>query len=187
MASPASITEGQRIIYLTLQYIHGTISLAESQELDAWKSARNENLLLFEELINESKRTSAIEHMQQVDVASALERVNHRIDIDAGPKHSRISGYMRIAAAIAAILVLTTGILFYTNTGKDKSLSRQAVTLRDGLLGQQMTTKTKRLRHSWHFRFERTKKRTRRRETNKVRFLFWAHVIKAAIVAAFIF
>lgn len=99
-----------RIASLIAEYIRGTISEKDHDELDAWVEASDGNMLLFEKLTDPVRLGQSMEELEKMQAGLSYDRVSKRIRSD----HKRVSKITRLlmyAAMIACIVSVSWWIL----------------------------------------------------------------------------
>ncbi len=105
----ASFEPSYRVAYLVAAYIHDTLTPAERAELDEWVGSSKENLLLFEELTDETNLHDSLEWFHRMDTEKARARVWQKINAaPVQPLWRRFLPY-----AVAASLILVAGLLYW--------------------------------------------------------------------------
>src|ERR1700741_5078030 len=114
-----------RTAYLIAGYIQNTLTVEEHDELDEWVAAKNENLLLFEELTDERNIASTIEWYKKLNTERALGRVKERIGFEK-PKKVGASGTW-IYTVAASIILLAGAYFVFFNKADRSSLTKNGI------------------------------------------------------------
>lgn len=113
--------DADRIKFLIAGFIRETLTESEQDELDAWVSASEENLLLFEDLTDENKVEESLRFLDQVNTEKALRRIKVKIGMRKKiGKTARLWYYGIAASVILAIGVFAFFTLTNRNAGKDE-------------------------------------------------------------------
>lgn len=105
---PYSDEKAYRIAYLVAGYIRKTLTEAEHDELDAWVEASDANMLLFEELTDESNIEANLAWMESVQTEKALQQTSEQLEFSTGRsrKKRKIWPYAGAAAVLIAAVAL---------------------------------------------------------------------------------
>lgn len=106
--------DADRIKYLIAGFIRETLTEPEQNELDAWVSASDENLLLFEELTEESNVEENLRFLDQLNTEKALKRIK----IKAGLRTTQRKSTRLWSYGIAASVILVIGAFIIFNLTK---------------------------------------------------------------------
>jgi transmembrane sensor len=95
-----------RISYLIAGYLRKTLSEEEHNELDAWVSANDNNMQLFEDLTDEANIEANLTWMEKVHTEKALSNVRQKLQISSrGINRGRILWPVVVAAAILVLVI----------------------------------------------------------------------------------
>jgi ferric-dicitrate binding protein FerR (iron transport regulator) len=112
-------SNAERIAFLIAGHINGTLTPLEKKELDEWISASDENIALFEKLVDEWEGGKAKAFFASIDKEKALARVKKRI----GFKHRKLFfSFPVISAAASLLLVIALSIFLLTRDRKNAKI-----------------------------------------------------------------
>ncbi len=101
--------QADRIKFLIAGFIRETLTESEQDELDAWVSASEENLLLFEDLTDENTIEESLKFLDEVNTEKALRQIKVKAGIKKRTgKRTRLWSY-----GIAASVILAIGVFAF--------------------------------------------------------------------------
>lgn len=106
--NPEELGKAERIAYLVFLFIRKEISQQEQAELDNWIAESDENVLLFEDLIEEDNLEDMKRKINKIDTEVALKRVEGKITQGSGASKTRVQRLLLYAAAAAIAGVILT-------------------------------------------------------------------------------
>lgn len=108
-----------RIKFLIAGFIRETLTEPEQDELDAWVSASEENLLLFEDLTDENAIEENLKFLDEVNTEKALRRI--KVKAGMGKKTGKTARLWSYGIAASVILALGVFALFkFTKKGSGR-------------------------------------------------------------------
>jgi transmembrane sensor len=114
--------QAQRIAMLIAGYIRQTLTQAEHDELDAWVSASDENMLLFEELTDETKIQQALDWLNGTDAPARLKKLKGQLHFTRSRSRRHFRKIWPYAVAACLVLAIGTTIFIISS---DRSASLQ--------------------------------------------------------------
>jgi len=127
--SPQDIAKAQRIAYLVAGYIKRTLSTQEQDELDNWVAESDDNVLLFEEMIDEKNLAAMTEKIREIRTVEALDKTKQRISFRPVLHKTwfrQLFPYALAASILAAIITI-----FFLNRDQTSSLIPVAIKSHD--------------------------------------------------------
>lgn len=121
--------QADRIKFLIAGFIRETLTESEQDELDAWVSASEDNLLLFEDLTDEKTVEESLKFLDQVNTEKALQRLKVKTGlIRESGKRARLWSYGIAASIILLIGVFAAFKLMKQNGSQEdeKAISQQS-------------------------------------------------------------
>lgn len=100
-----------RIASLIAEYIRGTISEKDHDELDAWVEVSEENMLLFEKLTDPVHLEQSMEELEKMQAGLSYDRVSKRIGKDHQKRLPKIRTLLMYAAVTVCIVSVSWWIL----------------------------------------------------------------------------
>ena len=129
------IKQAYRTAYLIAGFLKHTLTIEETEELDDWINASEENMILFERMTDEKNLEQAADWFKQMNVEGDLKAVKQNI-------HNRRPNRLWIYAVAAAIVVaVVSGLFMYTNNNIETGVV-QGTVLQDIQQGSDMATLT---------------------------------------------
>jgi len=113
-----------RVAYLIAGFIRKTLTEAEHDELDAWVEARDENMLLFEELTDEKNIEANLAWMDKTRTEENLKLVKKKIEFTSEHKNLRTKKWFYSIAASIALLIAAFGIYERIHNKQSASIAR---------------------------------------------------------------
>lgn len=135
----AELENNFRAAYLISQFIQETISEEDEEELDRWMQQSELNMQIFEDLTDESMVHEFLKWYADRDTERSLQEVKQRLQFT---RPSRILPFWRYAAAACVILLLGTGIYYFSFRGKDSPASSNPSEIADISPGKASATLT---------------------------------------------
>ena len=129
------IKQAYRTAYLIAGFLKHTLTIEETEELDDWINASEENMILFERMTDEKNLEQAADWFKQMNVEGDLKAVKQKIH------NSRPSGLWVYALAAAIIVSVIAGIYLYKGNG-NKGSNKTIAVQRDIQPGSDMATLT---------------------------------------------
>lgn len=121
--------EAKRVGYLVAGYLKNTLTEEEKDELDAWVTASDENMLLFVKLTDEKNIEKGLKERGIYDADKAVERLKQKVTGSNQWPARRIPLW---AIGIAACVVLLAGLFLVLNRSEKKpSVSPPTVATND--------------------------------------------------------
>jgi len=112
------LKQAYRVAYLVAGFIREQLTNAERDELDQWILAKEENMQLFGELINEENLASSLAAFDKMDVERQLAASKESIQLK---KQSIV--HFKWWFAAAAMIILVTGFWWINSDSKNSTLS----------------------------------------------------------------
>jgi transmembrane sensor len=139
--SPEDLAKARRIAYLVAGFISQRLTTQEHDELDSWIAESDDNVLLFEEMIDKRTLAAMTEKVRQIDADTALEKIKQKIDFKP---HQRKTGLRRLLqfAVAASILGVISFILFNRNHEHNTSTKPSFIVSNDFAPGTNKATLT---------------------------------------------
>lgn len=107
----------ERIGYLVVSYIQGTLTPLERRELDAWILSSEKNEELFDELTSEENIEKTMAWYASLNEDKALERIKKRISFKRETRRLIPFSFVTVAASVLVILALAAFFIWQQNQG----------------------------------------------------------------------
>jgi ferric-dicitrate binding protein FerR (iron transport regulator) len=144
--SERDLEKAYRVAYLIAGYIRDTLTVSEHDELDVWITESDHNMLLFEELTDETNLEKTFEWIKRINTQKALEKVQARILAEENSRKPVLKNIWVYVAAASILAILISVVFEYqvkkknpapveSNVGKkdfDPGKDRAILTLNDG-------------------------------------------------------
>jgi transmembrane sensor len=131
--SPEELAKAERIAFLVFLFIRKEISQEEQLELDNWIAESDENVLLFEDLIEEDNLEDMKKRISKIDTAGALKRVESKISLSPSPGKMKMRRLLLYGAAAGlAGVVITTYLVHKSKVKASESSIAAAIDIVPG-------------------------------------------------------
>lgn len=131
----------ERIGYLIANFIKGTLTPLEREELDEWILASDKNELLFDELTNEENIQKTMQWYASIDQERAWRRIKKRIAFTKEKKTMFPFSLMAIAASVILIIGIAA-FLFWPKNSRQTTTGSPFAEIQDLPPGKNIATLT---------------------------------------------
>jgi len=107
--------QAQRIAYLVTGYIRKTLTKKEHDELDHWVEASDKNMLLFEQLTDETTLADNLRWLDKIQVEHQLHKAKKGVVFNTQKRSATVSRMLPLLAVAAIILSLVIGGYIFQN------------------------------------------------------------------------
>lgn len=135
----AELENNFRAAYLISQFIQETISEEDEKELDRWMQQSERNIMIFEDLTDESRVHEFLSWYTERDTERKLEEVKRRLQFT---KPGKVIPVWRYAAAACAVLLLGAGIYYFGFLDRASTVTSTGTEIADILPGKASATLT---------------------------------------------
>jgi ferric-dicitrate binding protein FerR (iron transport regulator) len=117
-----SLQKAERIAYLIAGHIQGSLTEVEQEELDAWIVESDENLELFERLIDEDNIEMGLQQHQQIERQKESALAGLKKEIGFKSKRRNIRKIWPYLVAAAVVLIVASILIFF---GKRPTIEKE--------------------------------------------------------------